>query len=886
MFKKIFGLILLFFSSSLQAESFEYFPGAVYDPAVPTLKEVLGYDFGDRISIHQDVERYLKALSDASPRLQLVRFGESWEGRALSYLIVSSSGNLARIDEVKEGMQRLADPRHLDPEQADRLIELLPAVILLTYGIHGNETSSTEAALLTAYHLAAVRDDPMVENILQNTVVIIDPVQNPDGRDRFVNYFRQARGPRPNPDQDAAEHNEPWPAGRVNHYLFDLNRDWFAMTQIESRARVTVFLEWFPVVFVDLHEMGSDSTYYFPPTAPPKNPHMTSDQANWTTAFGKNNARWFDQFGFDYFTREVFDAFYPGYGTSWPMMHGSVGMTYEQASVRGLAVHRNDDTLMLLRDAIQHHLISALSTAEMTAHNRVEILKYFYNFRLSAIEEGRQDEVKEYIIPPGRDPNRVAKLAVLLMSQGVEVKRAEESFKNGSVRELGKAEVGSREFPPGTVVIRLSQPAKRLIRTLLDRDVPMEEDFVEKQIRRLEEGKPDEIYDVTSWSLPLLYGIEIFSAKTHSKGQFADLTQRPGIAGGVVGDKAEVAYLVPWGKNVAALVLRDLLARKIRVFFAGKPFSLNGIAFPVGSLIVKVRDNPADLYGIMQEISSNRGLMIYATSSGWVDDGINLGSGHVHYLRPPRIALAWAEPTHPYSAGWARYVLEQMYDLPVTAVRTKRLLTVDLQKYDVLILPDSRGNGYGEVLGSAGAKKLKNWIAQGGTLVTFASATLWLTGEDLQLLSSQREMRGGEQECPTGEAKQAEAENGVSIEPVRELPLPTPGAIVRVELDEDHWLAAGYGKQIDTLFEGRSIFTPLKLDRGSNVGLFAAQDDLVSSGFVLEEVRQQLSGKAYLMYRALERGHVVAFVQDPNYRAYFDGLNLLFLNPVFFGPSL
>jgi hypothetical protein len=313
---------------------------------------------------------------------------------------------------------------------------------------------------------------------------------------------------------------------------------------------------------------------------------------------------------------------------------------------------------------------------------------------------------------------------------------------------------------------------------------------------------------------------------------------------------------------------------------------MNGVKFPAGSLIVKVKDNPGNLHEVMEEISSNLGVKIYATSTGWVDDGINLGSGHVHYLKPPRIALAWSEPTHPYSAGWTRYVLEQMYKLPVTAIPTDRLLTGDLQKYNVLILPNSRENGYAGVLGTAGAEKLKEWIAQGGTLVALASGTHWLTSEDVKLLSTLRELKGGEPERPTDGSKQEEKKDNLSIEPDRELPASTSGAILRVDLDEDHWLAAGYEGHVDAMFEGRSIYTPLKLDKGLNVGVFAEESQLVSSGFILEEVKQQLPGKAYLMYQANERGHVVAFAQDPNYRAYFDGLNLLFLNPIFFGPSM
>lgn len=888
MYQKVCILCLLLMSVPVRGETFEYFPGAAYDPAVPTLKQVLGYDFGDRISLHQDVERYLRALAEASSRVQLVRFGESWEDRSLYYLIVSSEGNLARLDEVKAGMQQLADPRNLSQGQADELIEVLPAVTWLTYGIHGNETSSTEAALLTAYHLSSVLNDSMVERILDNTVVIIDPLQNPDGRDRFVHYFRQTRGPQPNPDQEAAEHNEPWPTGRVNHYLFDMNRDWFAQTQVESRARVEAYLEWFPAIFVDLHEMGSDSTYYFPPTAKPESPHVTVAQAEWITVFGVNNARWFDRFGFDYFTREVFDSFYPGYGTSWPMMHGSIGMTYEQASVRGLAVRQSDESLLLYRDAIRHHFISSLSSAETAAQNRAEVLRYLYDYRLSAIEEGRLEPVKEYIIPPGRDPNRVRKLAALLMSQGVEIKAAKAEFRNSSAAELGSDQVEARDYPEGTLVISLAQPAKRLIRTLLDREVPMGEEFIKEQIRRIEKRERAQIYDVTSWSLSLLYGVKIDGARAVSEGQFEVVPELSQLTGHVEGESARIAYLVPWGNNASAQVLSDLLRQKIRVFFAGKKLTMNGVEFPTGSLIIKAKDNPGNLGETVREISSKRGVKVYATDTGWVDDGINLGSSHVHFLKPPRIALAWSEPTRAYSAGWTRYVLEQMYGLPVTVIHTKSLLTGELGKFNVIVLPDSSGSGYAEVLSTGGAKRIKEWVVQGGTLITFASATLWLTGQDVGMLSTQRELRGGEPEYAKDQPlEQEEGKPEKSkLESKREFPVSTSGAILRVDLDSEHWLAAGYDESVNVVFEGRNIFSPLKLDKGRNVGLYGDETTLLRSGFVLDEVREQLGGKPYLMYQDHERGHVVAFAQDPNYRAYCDGLNLLFLNPVFFGPSM
>lgn len=428
-------LCLLICAKAVIAQNFEFYPNAKYNPAIPTLEQVVGHPWGEKITMHHEVEKYLHRLAEASKNVRLVKYGETWEGRALYYLIVASEQNLARLDEIKSGAQKLADPRQITAAEAERLISSLPSITWLAYGVHGNEISSTDAALLTAYHLVAAQNDTLAPLVLQNSVVIIDPMENPDGRDRFITYFRQTTGRWPDADQQAAEHREGWPSGRSNHYLFDMNRDWFAMTQLETRGRVQAYLEWHPQVFVDLHEMGSNATYYFAPPADPLNPEMPAAQIEMLKKFGRNNARWFDRMRFDYFTREVFDSFYPGYGEGWPMFNGSVGMTYEQASTRGLVVQRDDKTTMHYRETVQHHFIASLSTAEMAARHRADVLRYFYEYRRSAIDEGKTGEIKEYILAPGRDPNRTRKLANLLRQQGIEVKKATAAFSNRRVED-------------------------------------------------------------------------------------------------------------------------------------------------------------------------------------------------------------------------------------------------------------------------------------------------------------------------------------------------------------------------------------------------------------------------------------------------------------------
>ncbi len=903
-------LCLFFISTATQAQSFEFFPGAKYDPAIPTLKQVVGHDWGERITMHHEMERYLKALEQAVPsRLKVIKYGETWEGRSLYYLIIGSPANLARLEEIKAGMQKLADPRTISSEEANNLISSLPASLWLLCSVHGNEISGVDAGLLVAYHLLAAQGDELVEMALRHALVLIDPMQNPDGRDRFINYFRQNMGRWPDGDLQSAEHNEVWPGGRFNHYLFDMNRDWLAQTQPETQGRTRTFLQWFPQVVVDLHEMGTESTYYFAPPALPWNPNLTRTQLDWLGRFGRSNAKWFDRFHFDYFTRENYDSFYPGYGEGWPLFHGAIGMTYEQASVRGLIAHRRDETTLYYRDSVQHHFIASLATIEHTAQNREALLRYFYDYRRTAIEEGKNEPIKEYIITPGRDPNRATRLAALLVQSGIEVKRAEAPFSNPKARDYFEDKLQAREFPAGSYIVSLAQPAKRLARTLLDKHTEQDKEFLDEQRKRNQRRQPEEFYDLTAWSLPLLFDVACYAAEATSTGQFTLLKEPPRPSGKLHGGRASLAYLIPWGTQSAASALADLFRQEVRVHSSDKAFKLNGTNFPAGTLIVKLKDNPADLHERLERLAATHGVDVYATDSSWVDEGVNFGSASVRFLKRPRIALAYNTPTSPTSAGWARYLIEQRYGYPVTTIRTEQLRNADLTRYNVIILPDSfgAGGGYANFIGDA--TKLREWIQAGGTLITFGAATVWLTEEKVNLLATKRERRSkpdkkdekkeGEKSQPAkpgdqpgnpsskaaGEATPRDQSVEKAIEPDEEWPSSTPGAIVRVKIDREHWLGFGYGETTTVLVDSNRIFTPLKLDKGLNVALYLPEGRMLVSGFMWEDAQKQLPNKAYLMYVPMGRGHVVAFAEDPNYRAFLDGLNLLVLNAVFLGPG-
>lgn len=885
MLRTVLLLFLTCAAASAQS-SFVFWPGAEHDPALPTFRSILGYDPGDRITWHAGIMRYLEALQAAAPgRVRVVEYGRSWEGRKLVYAIVASDANFQRLDEIRGAVQRLADPRRTPEPDARRLMANLPAVIWLGYGVHGNEISSPDAALLTAYHLLAARNNKMVDEILANVVVLLDPTQNPDGRDRFVHNFEQSEGLEADPSPVAAEHNEPWPGGRTNHYYFDMNRDWFALTQPETRGRIKALLDWYPLVFVDLHEMGSDSTYYFAPEAIPYNPHLTADQKSSLEWFGRNNARWFDQFGFNYFTREVYDAFYPGYGASWPSFYGSIAMTYEQASARGLTMRRTDETVFHFRDTVRQHFVASISTAETAARQRQKLLENFYRYRQTAIEEGQKESVREYILPRHGDTAAVDKLAVLLADQGVEVRRAASGFR-----------AAGREFPAGSYAISLAQPAKRLIRTLLDPQVGMEEAFVKEQERRRQKKLPDEIYDVTAWALPMLYNVEAVSSGEAVRGNFEPVAAGSRAPGKVTG-QAAVAYLAPWGTAAAGRFLAAALREGLRIHSTDKPFTQNGRKFPGGTLILRAKDNPSDLAVAVARLAASSGADVFGTDSGWVEEGVNFGSRYVVAMRKPAIGLAWDRPTASGSAGWTRFVLERQFGYPVTVVRTNQLATADLSRFHVVILPD--GGGYADAFGARGAQRLKDWVAAGGTLIGIGGAVSFLADPKVALLAVAQEnlARAGDEKKQEPAAKKAdeprvpgkilasEEDYLKAIRPESELPDAAPGAIVRARVDTDHWLTAGVADSLHVIAQGRAIFTPIKLDKGVNAAVFAGPDKLLASGHLWEENRKQLAYKPFVVAQREGRGNVIAFTADPNFRAFTDGLNVLFLNAVFRGAA-
>ncbi len=875
-------LIIIAFFHLLPTQATEmYWPDATYDPAIPRHVDILGYAAGEKITRHADMMKYFEALQQSAPdHIKLVNYSQTWEGRKLIYAVIGSKENISKLDRFEQNIQELADPRTTNKTTANELIRKMPASVWLGYGVHGNEISSTDAAMMTAYHLLATKNQSMTQEILDNTIIFIDPLQNPDGRERFTSRYYATVGMNHSGDRYSAEQTEPWPQGRSNHYLFDMNRDWLAMTQPETQGRIFDMKRYLPLVVIDLHEMGGDMSYYFAPAAQPLNPLMTANQINNMTLIGKNNAKHFDAMGYDYFTREIFDAFYPGYGDSWPTFYGASASTYEVGSARGEVFIKNNGEPYTYADSVQKHFIASVSTIEATATNREKLLNDFYQYQVSAIAAGSKNEA--FIIPHQKDRAGAYKLAQLLDAHGIEVQQLTQDLK-----------VCGESYKKGSFVIDPAQPKGRMAEVMLQQNVNMDAKFIEIQEQRRARNLYDQIYDLTAWSLPLLFNLKVQRCGSIKASALQAFDSSGWMLPKITNPNPKVAYLIPWGDMAAGRFLTRGLRQALNIKSADLPFTIANKRYPAGTLIIPVIQNNEDLSKKVMEIAKQTGAIVDGVDSSWVTNGPSFGSANVVNMYAPKIAMAWDEPTSSLSAGNSRFVIERQLDYPVTAIRTKHLSLADLSKYDVLILPS--GN-YQRHIPANGIENISKWIEQGGVLITFGSATDFALQESPGWLAVQKELALADEKdvfsvmtpnedidksTTEGQLITSEQEFKQAIQAKQSPPDSVAGVLARVAVDQDHWLTAGVKAEVIGMVTGSRILTPIKLDQGKNVAWFKGPDELLASGYLWEENRKQLAYKPFLIHQPKGKGMVIAYTQEPTLRAFMDGLQVMLTNTLF-----
>ncbi|WP_047547899.1 M14 family metallopeptidase [Psychroserpens sp. Hel_I_66] len=793
----------------------------------------LGYEIGTKFSRHHQVVDYFEHVErQFSQYVKLEQYGETNERRPLVLAYISSEENMKNLEQIRES--NLKNAGILDGTSNTKDV----AIVWLSYNVHGNEASSTEASMLTIYKLLTEKQE-----YLKNTVVIIDPCINPDGRDRYVNWYNETASVPYDIDQQASEHSEPWPGGRPNHYLFDLNRDWAWATQVESQARLKVYNKWMPHIHVDFHEQGINEPYYFAPAAEPFHEIISDWQRDFQTQIGKNHAKYFDAEGWLYFTRERFDLLYPSYGDTYPTYMGAIGMTYEQGGHgrAGLGILNDEGDELTLVDRLTHHTTTGLSTIEIASKNaqklNTEFEKYFDNSKLT---------YKSYVLQG--HPDKIERLKQLLdkheitygFAQGGNVKGY-----NYSSSKQGQLNTSNKDL-----VVSTNQPKGKMVKVLFEPNTKLSDSLT---------------YDITAWSVPYAYGLDALASKS-----LIDTNNK--LVSGypmTIADPTATGYALEWDNIMDAQFLAELLKQNIKVRFTEKPFSAEGKTYDRGSLIIVRGDNKKikDFDDKVNATAHDHKRTLTALKSGFSSSGPDFGSPDIKLVNPPKIAMLSGEYTSSLSYGELWHFFEQQLQYPLTSINTDDLSRSNLSKFNVLVMP----NGYyGGLLDEKLTEKIKNWVQSGGKLIAIDGALNSFADKDG--FGLKRNVADSTSEEKNLTIKYADRERDYTKNLIT-------GAIFKTDVDNTHPMAFGYDNHYFTLKLGSSSYS--LLENGYNVAYLGDNPKNVS-GYAGQDALKQLHNSLIFGEQPLGSGSVIYMVDNVMFRSFWENGKLFFVNSIFF----
>lgn len=808
-------------------------------------EQFLGYKPGSHFTPHWKVVNYFQHVAgSASSVVRLQQYGETNEGRPLMVAFVSAPENIQNLENIRKNNLRLAN------QSSDKMaaVENTPVIVWLSYNVHGNEASSTEAAMMVLYALADPANTKTKE-WLKNTVVVIDPCINPDGRDRYVNWFNTIVGKESNPSLIAREHDEPWPGGRTNHYNYDLNRDWAWQTQIESQQRMKLYNDWLPQIHVDYHEQGINSPYYFAPAAQPYHEVITQWQRDFQVTIGKNHAKYFDQNGWLYFTKEEFDLYYPSYGDTYPVYNGAIGMTYEQAGngASGLAVMQDDGDTLTLVDRATHHYTTSLSTIEIASQNADKLIKEFHKFFNDAVTTG-VGEYKSYVIKnsPG-DKERIRSFLQLLDRNRIAYSSARSGTASGYNYNSRKTENFS--FDGNDILVSAVQPRSTLVKVLFDPSSKLVDSVT---------------YDITAWSIPYVFGLNAYASKQSlpPAGPWEEAVKTTRDA------TSSYGFVLPWKGLQTAKTVAQLLKKGIKLRYAEEPFELSGNKFDRGSiLILRTSNNPNALENVRSVCNENN-VTLYPISTGFVDKGFDFGSSKVHYIKPPKVALVTGSGISSNAAGEIWFLFERELNYPVTLINLNSLPRANWSLFDVLIMPD----GYYSFLSDkSSAEEFRSWVNKGGRVIALENAVSQLSKLDWAIKMKKPSDDGDKKDSIYAALHKYEDRDR---EPIANI---TAGSIYKVELDNTHPLAFGYPNYYYTLKQDDNIYEFMK--DGWNVGIVRKDEPI--AGFVGYRLKPRLKDGLLFGTQNVGSGEITYLADNVLFRDFWENGKLMFCNAVF-----
>jgi Zinc carboxypeptidase len=796
--------------------------------------DFLGYELGTQFTRHHRVIEYFKYVeSQMFDQVKLEKYGETYEHRPLYVTYISSEENMRNLETIREN--NLKNARILNGTSTTSDI----AIVWLSYNVHGNEASSTEASMKTLYTLLTQKQD-----WLKNTVVIIDPCINPDGRDRYVNWFNETKSTPYDIDKQANEHNEPWPGGRANHYLFDLNRDWAWASQIETQSRLKIYNKWMPHVHVDFHEQGINEPYYFAPAAEPFHEIISDWQRDFQTQIGKNHANYFDKNGWLYFTRERFDLFYPSYGDTYPTYMGAIGMTYEQGghSRAGLGVLNDEGDILTLVDRVAHHTTTGLSTVEISSKNASKLNAEFKNFFNTS-----RLKYKSYVLQG--DADKIEALKSLLDKHEIKYGNANKGKVTGF--KYASKTYGSMNTTANDLVVSTNQPKGKMIKVLFEANAKLSDSLT---------------YDITAWSLPYAYGLNtvastsLVSANTATSHKVSNTI-----------NVNATGYIVRWDNLKDAEFLVDLLKQNIKVRFTEKPLNTDGQNYNRGSLIIVRGDNKKvdNLDNLLLDTANKYNRKLNAVASGFSKSGPDFGSPDVKLINKQKIAILSGKGTSSLNYGALWHFFEQQLHYPVTSINTEHLKYVNLSKYNILIMPS--GN-YRRTLDEDALKELKSWVKDGGKIIAIDRAlSAFADKEGFSLTYNKSDDEDEDEEennlIPYADREREKAKYRIT------------GAIFKTKVDNTHPMAFGYANTYSTLKLGSTTYS--LLDGGYNVA-YIGDNPIKMSGFAGSEAMKKMSNTLIFGEDRIGKGSVIYMVDNTMFRSFWENGKLFLVNAIFF----
>ena len=828
-------LLILFFTNTVNSQDYFLENNGPYDSSISSPEEFLGYEIGFEHTRHDLIVAYLNYLSNTSPRANLINYGKTHEGRSLVMLTVSSESNLNNIESIRQ--------EHLKYTVPGAQMELnkdLPIIINLGYGVHGNEPSSAEAAMLAAYTLVA-SNNIKIERFRNNSLVFIDPTINPDGRDRHSQWANQYKSINLVSDSNDAEHNEAWPRGRTNHYWFDLNRDWLLGVNPESRGKLKWFHTWYPNVVTDFHEMGTNSNYFFEPMKRNASLKPLIPDENYSVLspiFAEYYVKSLDSIGSFYYTKESFDETYPGYGSSYPDVHGAVAILFEQASSRGHLQETNYGT-MSFGFTIRNQYLSSIATVEAAVDNKNLLRDYQRRFFNSSLTEFKDEKVKAYEFGDKNDQNRNKAFIDKLLLHKIKVYKSKDRY-----------------------IVPVNQAQSRMVKNIFE--------TFDKYIDSV-------FYDASAWSVSNIYNMKSKKLKNFNLG--AEVTSTENLVNNSSVKKSNYAYILDWDDYNSPAALNHLQKNDIVTYSAFKPFEIkvNGTnsskKFDYGSILIPVSKQTVSsdkLFDLVKTMQEKFDVPVYNSESGYSMKGIDLGSNNFRINKPVKVALLIGDGVNSYEAGEVWHLLDTRIGMPLTKIRLNQFSRTSLDKYTTLVMV----SGSYSQLNKNQIEKIKNWVGKGNTLITIARGSSWAIKSEL----IKETLVESKVDSTYSRKRYVDARENIGRERIG-------GVILKTDLDLTHPLAFGYNDTSIPVYKNNNVFINKTKDDYSSVAIYSK--DFHIDGYISESNRKDyIPGSASLIVSKIGSGRVVVFADNPNFRGSWYGTNKLFLNALFLGTNI